>query len=642
MPSLIFILTHEQVPDVDNNLDYLSSEDGDQVDVPEDNADFMFGYTPQHSSARVLQPSVDHVPELCRLFRENVNPLNKIVHEPTLDLWTAEVIRNPGSIPVKLEAVMFSIYTLAVLSLSDAACQETFNEQRKVLLTRYRFATKSALSRAKVLSTGDFVVLQAFVLHLLAMRNVYNAHTSWTLMGIAQRLAEGMGLHRDGTHLGLSPFETEMRRRLWWMMRMFDSHMAELAGHAKFKPITLDPQMPHRPSKVNDDQIYPEMTTFPAEPDSATDMCFCALQSEFGYFAATHTAGMRRQQGAVASLWDNYTSTDEIAEKDGAIDDLEQLLENRYVRHCDPTQPIQLMTFLLARNAVNNLHFITHHPRRWSGDTELPESERHYVLTLAIRLIESEVAIRANRQFQAFAWYTSSYFPWAQAIHILESLRSEPLLPEADKAWRLIGEAFEYRPELILDKKPVSMALGNLCLKAYHAREVALSQQGVLTMKPPTYITTLRAQRQAALDGHGGARGLDKQPDGDLYSRRLVNQAHPISRTVAWDSSARGLDSADQVLVAENTERSMDAGGQASQTSLTNPSLLTRPGEGLWVPRVDRQEWTPSIPYSLGDPMATVDGDSLFEQGDHMGVDNVQSIDWNQWDRLLRDWSGTF
>ena len=227
----------KQVPDVDNNLDYLSSEDGDQVDIPEDNADFMFGFMPSGSRSRVLQPPVDHVPELCRVFRENVNPLNKIVHEPTLDLWAAEVIRNPDNIPFKLEAVMFSIYTLAVLSLSEAACQENFNEQRKVLLTRYRFATKDALSRAKVLSTGDIVVLQAYVLHLLAMRNVYNAHTSWTLMGLAQRLAEGMGLHRDGTYLGLSPFETEMRRRLWWMMRMFDSHMAELAGHAKFKPI---------------------------------------------------------------------------------------------------------------------------------------------------------------------------------------------------------------------------------------------------------------------------------------------------------------------------------------------------------------------------------------------------------------------
>ena len=217
------------------------------------------------------------------------------------------------------------------------------------------------------------------------------------------------------------------------------------------------------------------------------------------------------------------------------------------------------MTFLPARNAVNNLHFITHHPRRWKGDTELPQSERHYVLTLAIRLMESEVAVRANRQFRNFAWYTASYFPWAQAIHILESLRSEPLLPEAEKAWRLIGEAFEYRPELILDKKPVSVALGNLCLKAYHAREVALSQQGAVTIKPPSYIATLRAQRQAALT-RDRARELEKPPNVRVKDRR-PDQAHSIPRNTAWDSSAGQIDYG--LLVAENTEMSMEAGKQA-------------------------------------------------------------------------------
>ena len=39
-----------------------------------------------------------------------------------------------------------------------------------------------------------------------------------------------MGLHRDGELLGLKPFETEMRRRLWWQIIMLDSKYAILSG----------------------------------------------------------------------------------------------------------------------------------------------------------------------------------------------------------------------------------------------------------------------------------------------------------------------------------------------------------------------------------------------------------------------------
>ena len=31
-----------------------------------------------------------------------------------------------------------------------------------------------------------------------------------------------MGLHRDGSKLGLKPYDTEMRRRCWWQIVVLD------------------------------------------------------------------------------------------------------------------------------------------------------------------------------------------------------------------------------------------------------------------------------------------------------------------------------------------------------------------------------------------------------------------------------------
>jgi hypothetical protein len=58
----------------------------------------------------------------------------------------------------------------------------------------------------------------------------------WSLMGLAVCNAEKLGMHRDGTLLGLSPFETEERRRLWWQMQHINLGLAVITV---LTPITL-------------------------------------------------------------------------------------------------------------------------------------------------------------------------------------------------------------------------------------------------------------------------------------------------------------------------------------------------------------------------------------------------------------------
>jgi hypothetical protein len=44
----------------------------------------------------------------------------------------------------------------------------------------------------------------------------------WTMIGLAIRIAEAMGLHRDGEIFPLPALETKLRRRLWWQIYMLD------------------------------------------------------------------------------------------------------------------------------------------------------------------------------------------------------------------------------------------------------------------------------------------------------------------------------------------------------------------------------------------------------------------------------------
>lgn len=58
------------------------------------------------------------------------------------------------------------------------------------------------------------------------------------MIGIAVRIAQRLGLHAESYNKEFSPFEAEMRRRLWWQIVLLDSRIGELANsNASSKPL---------------------------------------------------------------------------------------------------------------------------------------------------------------------------------------------------------------------------------------------------------------------------------------------------------------------------------------------------------------------------------------------------------------------
>ena len=137
--------------------------------------------------------------------------MTKFIHRPTFHNALVKASSNLENLPKGLEALMFSIYSAAVFSMDDDECLMKLGESRKTLLVSYRHATRKGLARAKFMGSSDIQVLQAFMLYLLTMRQEYDSRTLWTFAGVASRIEQGMGIHRDGTTLGVSPFETGMR-----------------------------------------------------------------------------------------------------------------------------------------------------------------------------------------------------------------------------------------------------------------------------------------------------------------------------------------------------------------------------------------------------------------------------------------------
>jgi hypothetical protein len=116
-----------------------------------------------------LHPEPAQIFRLWQLYLENVNPLLKVTHTPSLQGHIIEAASNVLNIRPSLEALMFSIYCMSVLSLTVDDCQAMFGSSKVDLLTRYRFGCQQALSNCGFLRSNDRDCLTALYLYLVSV-----------------------------------------------------------------------------------------------------------------------------------------------------------------------------------------------------------------------------------------------------------------------------------------------------------------------------------------------------------------------------------------------------------------------------------------------------------------------------------------
>lgn len=121
---------------------------------------------------KVMDLTKYHLPlplisKLKDFFVDRVDPMMKFLHLPTFWVALTNELQNPDRIPKSLEALIFSFYLVSMCSLKEDEARELFDVDRKVLLYRYRTATRQALVNARFLSTANLMTLQAFSIFIV-------------------------------------------------------------------------------------------------------------------------------------------------------------------------------------------------------------------------------------------------------------------------------------------------------------------------------------------------------------------------------------------------------------------------------------------------------------------------------------------
>lgn len=128
---------------------------------------FLVGQRHTYVDLALLHPNPVHIFRLWQIYLENIDPLLKVTHAPSLQVRIIEAASNVSKIDANMHALLFSIYCVSVFSLSPEDCQTILETPRDELLENYHNACEEALINCEFLATNDRDCLTALLLYLV-------------------------------------------------------------------------------------------------------------------------------------------------------------------------------------------------------------------------------------------------------------------------------------------------------------------------------------------------------------------------------------------------------------------------------------------------------------------------------------------
>ena len=259
----------------------------------------------------------------------------------------------------------------------------------------------------------------------------------WTLTGLLVRLAQGLGIHRDGQQFGLSPFEIEMRRRLWWQISSLDARASEDQGS--------DPSIGEQsfdtkfPLNINDEDIDPNMKETPEEHEGVTEMTFDLIRYSMGV-TGKRLSYVPPGRGHCQTMNDRLS----IEDKEHMIDNLHQYLEKKYLSHCDMSVPLHWVAATVARLILAKMWLVVHHPfSRSDAGAGLPQETKDRLFRTSLEVIEFSRLLETEKTTLKWGWLFRTYVQWHSIAFVISQLCTRTIGPEVDKAWMVVEGVFD-------------------------------------------------------------------------------------------------------------------------------------------------------------------------------------------------------
>lgn len=569
------------------------------IATPDDNAgmvlEAMASTVTSQPTVEELMPPPAIIFRLWQIYLERVNPLTKIIHVPTLQPYVAEATSGGHNVPLNIKTLLFSIYTLATVSMTQDECLNFLGYSRGAALDRFSEGVRQSLIRLGFLKAYDIETLQALVIYLvsdaryanaaarmtilltdcqISLQGRYNRHAAWILNGVVLRIAQKMGLHRDGEVLGLSPFDTEIRRRLWWQIILVDAKYALMSGLShSMLPHLWDTK---EPSNVNDADLYPASTEPVQNREGPTEMIMVLLMSRVARFLL-QTPGIEPifLLGETDSFMEmGGPSPEQIVIYRQMISNLGQSLLEVIDKYCDPSAgPLHEMAIDIKADILEKIKTILLPPEQNMFTDEI-KTPADTVFRISVRTIEHENNQLVNTRAKGFSWFSRLDFQVNIFLFVAGQLCSRTSGRLVEAAWDAVQATYENYDQLFDISQRAHYQAALYVLKAWKLRkEVLRARLGGMTPETPDCIAKLQramppqddsksdvasmpssSTLQPALDISRSVETIKMSPSSDPALDQFLVQPYIDANAIDWDMWGA-------IMPTESTSSALDGFG---------------------------------------------------------------------------------
>ncbi|KAI0841967.1 hypothetical protein F5Y06DRAFT_292790 [Hypoxylon sp. FL0890] len=433
-----------QTPGVDDLPDFLKP--GDQYMLPA--GGFFFGQIGEPPSILQFLPYRAAADRLMKQYFIAVHPIAPCSHRPSLEATYATFWEeiNAGFEPrPSMQAIIFGAMFSGAVSLDENNLfQELAGYPKANWVASLKMGTETALSKANFLRTTKVETMQAFIIYMLPLcrGEVSRAHS--VLVGAAVRMAECMGLHRDGEAYGLTPLETHVRRLIWHQLCFLDIRTCEAQGP---KPvIRRDDYDTKLPINCNDDDLTHAVTP-PVSADVWTTNTLALIRFEINEMMRIIWIDRRRLETRRTTLTAVLTK----------IENFRRKMSEKYDHLLDVTEPIQRYTKCVMYLLTYRLHVMTLHPYHSNAANPMPPRLNQLLITSGILIVELAIQLETNPNFHHWAWYLGAYFQYQVALLLATEVYLRPQSREADRIWTCLDYVFSMDRRLPPEAKAIQL-----------------------------------------------------------------------------------------------------------------------------------------------------------------------------------------
>lgn len=341
-----------------------------------------------------------------------------------------------------------------------------FGSSKSDLSLKYRLGLEHALAKADFLNSPDVILVQAFTLFICLARRHDSPRFVYMMTGLVIRMAQYLGLQRDGSHFEhLTPFEIEMRRRLWWALCMLDLRASEDQGtDLTIASGSFDTKVP---LNINDADITPGSREVPKERYGVTDLSFARISA--GITDIMRQMMARGVGAGVASLEDQSRLLKEIYQK----------FEEEYIQYTTESGNIVYwVAVTIARLVMAKMTLIVFLPVLFSSPSEhISDEIRTKLLISAIEVAEYNHALNAEQACRQWRWVYQTHTHWHAIVYLMIEISRRPWSPTVERAWVAVHSSWLIPARTLMDMNlRIWVPLRKLMAKARKHREAELNR----------------------------------------------------------------------------------------------------------------------------------------------------------------------